>query len=141
MSWAAALAVVGSSWLAACATEPAAGTHRNTGPMAVADLLSRPAERALAEGMRAYDEAHYAQAEAQLRRAVAAGLIHPRDRATAHKLLAFIACASERLNECTSEFQAARRADPAFVLNRSEAGHPVWGVVYQRAVPPTPQLR
>ena len=31
---------------------------------------------------------------------------------------------------------AARRADPAFTLSRSEAGHPLWGPVWQRVQTP-----
>ena len=99
------------------------------------DLLDRPAERALYEGMRAYDDGQYPQADAALKTALAAGLGHARDRATAHKLRAFIGCSSERIADCEAEFRAARAADPAFVLSRSEAGHPIWGPVYRRTLP------
>ena len=61
----------------------------------LADLMERPAERALFEGIRAYDDGQYPQAEAALRKALGAGLASPRDRATAHKLLAFITCTSD----------------------------------------------
>jgi hypothetical protein len=94
--------------------------------------MERPAERALVEGLRAYDEGQYPQAEAALQRALASGLASGRDRASAHKLLAFIACTSDRLAACEAAFRAARAADPAFALNRSEAGHPQWGPVYRR---------
>jgi len=104
-------------------------------PPAVAELMQRPAERALIEGVRAYEEAQYGPAEVQLRKALAAGLRDPRDRASAHKLLAFIACTSDRLVECEVQFRAARNADPGFTLTRSEAGHPLWGPVYRRVVP------
>lgn len=97
--------------------------------------MQRPAERALIEGIRAYDEGQYAAAEAQLRRALAATLASPRDRASAHKLLAFITCTSERLADCATHFTAARGADPGFQLSRSEAGHPLWGPVYRRVIP------
>lgn len=101
-------------------------------PSGLAELMERPAERALVEGLRAYDDGQYEQAEAALKRALTAGLASGRDRASAHKLLAFIACTSERLAECEAAFRAARAADPAFALNRSEAGHPLWGPVYRR---------
>lgn len=103
-------------------------------PSGLAELLERPAERALVEGLRAYDDGQYPQAEAALQRALAAGLASGRDRASAHKLLAFIACTSERVAECEAAFRAARAADPAFALNRSEAGHPLWGPVYRRVI-------
>jgi len=103
-------------------------------PTGLAELMERPAERALVEGLRAYDDGQYPQAEAALQRALAAGLASGRDRASAHKLLAFIACTSERLAECEASFRAARAAEPGFALNRSEAGHPLWGPVYRRVL-------
>jgi hypothetical protein len=115
--------------LAGCVTPPPPA------PSGLADLMERPAERALFEGIRLYDDAQYPQAEAALRRALDAGLASGRDRATAHKLLAFITCTSERIAECEAAFAAARQADPAFALSRSEQGHPLWGPVYRRVLP------
>jgi hypothetical protein len=104
-------------------------------PVGLLDMAERPAEKALLAGWRAYDDAQYALAETQLNTALAAGLASPRDRAAAHKYLAFIACTSERTAQCESEFRRARAADPAFALTRPEAGHPVWGPVYKRILP------
>lgn len=118
--------------LAGCAAPPAPPPPP---PPGLADLMERPAERALVEGIRAYDDAQYGPAESALRRALAAGLRSPRDQATAHKLLAFITCTSERLADCEAAFRAARQADPSFALSRSEAGHPLWGPVYKRVAP------
>ena len=56
--------------------------------------------------------------------------------AEAHKRLAFIQCAASQLAGCELEFRLARQADPAFALDRSEAGHPVWGPIYRKVVPP-----
>ena len=97
--------------------------------------MEKPGERALIEGIRAYDDGQYPQAEAALRKALATGLASARDKASAHKLLAFITCTSERLAECEALFRAARAADPAFALSRSEAGHPLWGPVYRKVSP------
>jgi Tfp pilus assembly protein PilF len=119
--------------LAACASAPPAPPP--AAPNGLAELMERPAERALIEGIRAYDDGQYPQAEAALRKALSAGLASARDRASAHKLLAFITCTSERLAECEAAFRAARAADPAFALNRSEAGHPLWGPVYRKVMP------
>ena len=44
--------------------------------------MERPAERALLDGIRAYDDGQYAQAEKALRKALADGLQSARDRAT-----------------------------------------------------------
>ena len=117
--------------MAGCATPPPPPPPKPTG---LAEVIERPAERALLDGIRAYDDAQYAQAEKSLRSALAEGLQSPRDRATAHKLLAFITCTSDRLPDCKQEFQAARAADASFALSRSEAGHPVWGPVYKSVV-------
>jgi hypothetical protein len=120
------LSALGLALLTACASPPP--------PAGLAELMERPAERALVEGVRAYDEGQYASAETALERALAAGLVSPRDRASAHKLLAFIYCSSERMAACEAAFVAARRADPGFALERSEAGHPLWGPVYRKVM-------
>jgi hypothetical protein len=104
-------------------------------PAGLAELMERPAERALFEGIRAYDDGQYPQAEAALRKALAGGLRSGRDQASAHKLLAFISCTSDRLRECEAAFRAARVAEPGFALSRSEAGHPLWGPVYRKTSP------
>jgi Tfp pilus assembly protein PilF len=113
--------------LGACATPPPPPAPA-TG---LSEVMERPAERALLDGIRAYDDGQYAQSETALRSALAAGLKSARDRATAHKLLAFITCTSERLSDCETQFREARAADAAFALSRSESGHPVWGPVYR----------
>lgn len=130
MNRAAPLGLLLATLLAGCASPPPAKPAGG-----LAELMDRPGERSLVEGIRAYDDGQYPQAEAALRKALGAGLASPRDRATAHKLLAFITCTSERTAECEAQFRAAKAADPAFALGRGEAGHPLWGPVYRRVVP------
>ncbi len=125
--YARALPVALALLLAACAQRP--GVPESSGLM---DVTDRPAERALLAGIRAYDDAQYPQAERQLQQALGLGLATGRDKAAAHKYLAFIFCSSNRMTECEAQFRSARVADPAFALSRSEAGHPLWGPVYQR---------
>ena len=115
--------------LAGCAQQP---TVTAAAPIGLLDVAERPAEKALLAGMRAYDDAQYPAAEKSLLAALQAGLVSPRDRAAAHKLLAFVYCTSNRSADCEAQFRAARSADPAFALSKSEAGHPLWGPVYQR---------
>jgi Tfp pilus assembly protein PilF len=115
--------------LAACATAPSSQGG-------LLDVAERPAEKALLAGIRAYDDAQYARAEEQLQLALRTGLISPRDRAAAHKHLAFVYCTSQRAAACEDAFRAAREADPSFALSRGEAGHPMWGPVYQRVAAP-----
>ena len=117
--------------LAGCAAPPPVAPP----PNGLAELMEKPGERALIEGIRAYDDGQYPQAEAALRKALSTGLASARDKASAHKLLAFITCTSERVAECETQFRAAKAADPAFALNRSEAGHPLWGPVYRKVSP------
>lgn len=118
--------VAAASALAACAAFSAQ-------PIGVVDLLERPAEHALIAALRAYDDADYPAVERQVDDALQLGLRSPRDRATAHKLRAFVYCTSNRVDACATEFRAARVADPAFSLSRAEAGHPVWGPVYLKS--------
>lgn len=117
--------------LSGCAAPPAVAPP----PSGLAELMEKPGERALFDGIRAYDDGQYAQAEAALRKALSSGLASARDKASAHKLLAFITCTSDRLAECETQFRSAKAADPAFALNRSEAGHPLWGPVYRKVSP------
>ena len=104
-------------------------------PLGLLDVSARPAERALLAGLKAYDDAQYDPADRLFREALAAGLVSPRDRAEAHKRLAFIQCAAGRVGDCESEFKLARQADRNFALDKSEAGHPVWGPVYKKLQP------
>ena len=82
-------------------------------PPGLMDVAERPAEKALLAGMRAYDDAQYPQAEKLLTQALKSGLASARDRAAAHKHLAFIYCTSDRMPACEAEFRAARADDPA----------------------------
>lgn len=122
----AAVACIAALLVAGCAVPPA---QQSTGLM---DVAERPAEKALLAGIRAYDDAQYPQAEKLLAQSLKDGLASPRDRAAANKYLAFIYCTSQRVPACEDAFRAARAADPAFALTKSEAGHPQWGPVYQR---------
>jgi Tfp pilus assembly protein PilF len=115
-------------FISACAEAPRA-------PAGLMDVAERPAEKALLAGIRAYEDAQYPDAEKHLGAALQAGLASPKDRAAAQKHLAFIYCTTNRTPDCEAAFRAARQADPAFALNKSEAGHPLWGPVYKRVNP------
>jgi Tfp pilus assembly protein PilF len=115
-------------WLAGCATLPPP-------PIGLMEVVDRPAEKALLAGMRAYEDGQYPLAERSLAQALQVGLVSARDRAAAHKYLAFIFCTSDRAAACEVEFRRARGSDPSFALSKSEAGHPQWGPVYKRVQP------
>ncbi len=104
-------------------------------PTALVDMLTMPAEKALLAGLRAYEDAQYAEAQQHFNQALGLSLTSPKDRAAAHKHLAFIYCTSNRKSECEAQFRAARLADTSFTLSKSEAGHPSWGEVYKRLRP------
>ncbi len=104
-------------------------------PVGVMDITDRPAEKALLTGLRAYDDGQYPEAEKQFGLALQGGLVSPRDKAAAHKYLAFIYCTSQRTGACEVEFRAAKENDPKFALSKSEAGHPMWGPVYRKVFP------
>lgn len=108
---------------------------RDTPPVpSVSQLYARPAERAFINGLRFYEDGAFDRAENAFRTALGHGLADRRDAATAHKYLAFIACAFNRMNDCEHSFQSAFKADPEFRLQDAEVGHPIWGPVYRRVV-------
>jgi len=128
-----AIAALAGATLLLSACESLAPPGPATPPTAsIASLYLKPAERSLIEGIRLYEEASFERAEAALRQALGAGLADARDQAVAHKYLAFIACAFNRLAQCESDFVSAFAADPKFALDDKEIGHPVWGPVYRR---------
>lgn len=123
------LCLAATALLAACAEAPQR-------PGGLAEVMDRPAEKALLTGIRAYDDAQYGDAEKALKKALDSGLTSKRDRATANKLLAFIYCTSDRVSACEQAFRSARLSDPQFALTKSEAGHPLWGPVYRKVTGP-----
>lgn len=116
--------------LAACETLPQPPAQAPTESIAL--LYARPAERALINGLRAYEDGSFERAEQSFRTALLQVPRDPRDAAVAHKYLAFIACAFNRLAECEQHFANAFGADPQFLLTDAEIGHPIWGPVYRR---------
>lgn len=127
---AAALAL--SALLAGCETFAPAPPPAAPATDSIALLYQRPAERALINGLRAYEEGSFERAEQSFRTALLQQLRDPRDTAIAHKYLAFIACAFNRLAECEQQFRNAIATDPKFLLTDAEIGHPIWGPVYRR---------
>ena len=130
----AALAGILVATLTACQTPPPPPPAQ---PVVEAppERMAAPGEASLALGIQAYRNADYKDAEAKFKQALSLGLNVGPDRASAHKHLAFIYCTSKRETLCAQAFRAAREADPAFALSKSEAGHPMWGPVYRKTLP------
>ena len=87
-------------------------------------------EPPLSTGLRLYEEGKYEESAKTLQGAIERGL-PDKDRARAHKHLAFMHCASNRERLCRDEFRRALDFDPALQLTAAEAGHPAWGPVFR----------
>jgi hypothetical protein len=120
-------------WLAGCEVlRPPPPPLPPPATVSVAALYERPPERALIDGLRFYEEGAFDRAESAFRSALLQGLRDRRDTAVAHKYLAFVACAFNRVADCEQSFRSAYASDPDFVLTDAEIGHPIWGPVYRR---------
>lgn len=93
-------------------------------------FLSLSSGSAFAIGLKQYEAGDYDESAKNLQGAISLGL-PVKQRADAHKHLAFIYCASNREQRCREEFRKALAVDPALELAPAEAGHPVWGPIFQ----------
>ena len=87
-------------------------------------------EPVLQAGVRLYEDGAYAESAKSLQAAIDQGL-GTKERARAHKYLAFIHCASSREQLCKDEFRKALADDPSLDLAPAEAGHPIWGPIFR----------
>jgi Tfp pilus assembly protein PilF len=101
--------------------------HPVWGPV-FASLKATPAP--FHSALKQYDTGAYPESLKNFQAAIREGL-DDKERASAHKHLAFIHCASNRERQCRDEFRRALAADPALELDAAEAGHPVWGPVFR----------
>src|SRR5712692_2703189 len=97
----------------------------------LAGAFSSKGERELEFGIKAYEDGEYPYAARLLQASLDAGLRGRSNLARAHKFLAFIHCASSRMQPCRDEFRKALDIDSSFELREDEAGHPVWGPVFR----------
>jgi len=100
-----------------------------------AAALSSKGEKELEFGVRAYEDGEYSYATRLLQASLDGGLRGIANRMKAHKYLAFVHCASSRLQQCRDEFNKALGIDPSFALREDEAGHPIWGPVFRSLKP------
>src|SRR3982751_4485033 len=104
-----AAALVAMLALAACSSPPLRGLFETSKGASV-----------LSAGLREYDNGDYAEAGRDLQTAIDLGLTD-RERAAAHKHLAFIHCASARAGLCREEFRRALAINPQLELTAAEA--------------------
>lgn len=99
-------------------------------PMKSETAPAAKGESAMLAGLRQYEDGNYEEAARSLENAITQGL-PDRERARAHKQLAFIHCAAGRQMPCREEFAKALAAQPGLELAPAEAGHPAWGPVFR----------
>jgi len=105
---------------------PAESGHPVWGPVFASVKGASPFKMALQQ----YEAGDYDDSAKSFEGALRQGL-GDKERASAHKHLAFIHCAAQRERQCRDEFRKALAADPALELDPAEAGHPVWGPVFR----------
>ncbi|HYY62788.1 MAG TPA: TssQ family T6SS-associated lipoprotein [Burkholderiales bacterium] len=105
---------------------PAESGHPVWGPVFASLKGASPFKIALQQ----YEAGDYDESAKSFEGALRQGL-GEKERASAHKHLAFIHCAGQRERECRDEFRKALAADPTLELEPAEAGHPVWGPVFR----------
>ena len=93
-------------------------------------FLSMSSGHAFNVGLKQYEAGQYDDSAKNLQGAISLGLPE-KERADAHKHLAFIHCSSNRERQCRDEFRKALAVDPALELAPAEAGHPVWGPIFR----------
>jgi hypothetical protein len=110
---------------------PSPALAPRTAPAPVATPAT--AEHELGRGIHSYEDGEYKRASRELQAALDLGLEAKRDRAKAHKYLAFIVCATGREKSCRDQFRMALEADPAFELEPAEVGNPIWRAALRAA--------
>ncbi|HVJ13342.1 MAG TPA: TssQ family T6SS-associated lipoprotein [Burkholderiales bacterium] len=105
---------------------PAEAGHPVWGPI----FSSMSGNSALKAGLKQYEEGDFASSLKNLQGAIEVG-VPVKQRANAHKHLAFIQCSWGQERECRDEFRKALTADPKLQLAPAEAGHPVWGPIFR----------
>jgi len=81
-------------------------------------------------GLQQFEDGDYVESAKNLQGAIDRGL-PTKERADAHKHLAFIHCALARERACRDEFRKALVLEPSLELAPSEAGHPAWGPIFR----------
>lgn len=106
--------------------DPAEAGHPVWGPV----FRSLDGPGALSVGIKQYEQGNYAESVKSLQGAIDLG-VPDKQRASAHKHLAFIHCSWNQERECRDEFRKALAVDPGLELAPAEAGHPVWGPIFR----------
>ncbi len=87
----------------------------------------------LGQGISLYESRKLDQAEKALQASLFAGLPDRRERATAHKYLAFVFCTNKEWARCDAAFDSALEARPSFALEDYELQGTPWRDAYLKA--------
>jgi tetratricopeptide (TPR) repeat protein len=115
--------------------------RRSGRPLAAPAKPLTPGEKLLQEGTKNYDDADYNKAIKSFQDALKEALPDA-SMVSAHKLIAFSYCLTNRMTLCRAEFEAIFKIDANFDLAPAEAGHPAWGPSFRtvkakrKTVPP-----
>ncbi len=90
-----------------------------------------PANIKLNYGVLSYEEGNYQASVTALQGVLDTKFSGKPEQVKAYKYLAFIQCVSGREAICRDYFKRALEIDPNFTLDPAEAGHPMWGPVFQ----------
>lgn len=83
-------------------------------------------EKLMLEAMKAYDDADYNKAIKSFQDTLKERLTDA-EQITAHKLIAFSYCLTNRMTLCRAAFEPIFKLNANFDLDPAEAGHPSWG--------------
>src|ERR1017187_4392123 len=87
-------------------------------------------EHMLNNGIRSFEDGNYSEAMKILQDIVDNQDTSKEIKVESYKYLAFIHCISDREKMCRESFKKALDLNPDFSLTPAEAGHPVWGSVF-----------
>ncbi|MDH2915753.1 MAG: TssQ family T6SS-associated lipoprotein [Gallionella sp.] len=87
-------------------------------------------EQKLEIGVKEYEEGNYVTSTNALEAVLATKTASNAQRVRANKYLAFINCVSSREKSCREYFRKVLEINPNFNLSAAEAGHPIWGPVF-----------
>ena len=93
----------------------------------------RTAQATVDRARAAYDAGDYQRTIALLSHSHEIGDADRDTQVSAHKLMAFSYCVTNRIASCRAEFSKILDIDPHFELSPAEKGHPVWGPAFEAA--------
>jgi hypothetical protein len=114
-------------------TTPGTATPATPSAPPPTEVVRRPAELAVAEGVDLFNQGQFASSIKKLQDSPEIWTDAQPLQIEALKYLAFAHCVNNRRVPCRQNFDKLLALDPAFELTAAEAGHPQWGPVFKQA--------